>query len=134
MSAEQTSLPQWAINGLVWGCLALSGGFIALLGWFLRKYTRKVDELEKLTKTFVTGEQMVAIDLRIAPMVSRVELLAHLEQMREDNATRDRRMQEDRERMHQENKAGTAALRDELKEARTDVRAIHQRIDDVLTK
>jgi hypothetical protein len=130
----QSSLPQWAINALVWICLALSGAFIGSLGWILRKYTRKVDDLENLTKTFATTQDVLAIEMRIAPMVSRAELLAHLQQMREDNAARDKRMQDERERMHQENKAGTAGLREELREARADVREIHKRIDDVLTK
>lgn len=129
-----SSLPPWAISALIWICIGLTTISGGTGGWLFKKVWRKVEELEKASAHFATKSEVAQVALQIAPMVSRAELLAHLEQMRDDNAARDRRMQEDRERMHRENQAAINGVREDVKEARSDVRAIHQRIDVLNTK
>lgn len=106
----ESSLPQWAIDTLVWMALILSTGFTALLGWFLRKYTRKIDVLEENQKLFATQESVDQMELRISPMISRVEFLAYIQQMRDDADKRNDQMRDDRQRMHQENQSSLSNL------------------------
>jgi len=121
------ALPQWAVNIVVWACLVLSAGFTGLLGWFLRKYSLKIELLEKNQKLFATMDSVARMQLQIAPLISRTEFLAHLQQMREDNDRRNEQMREDRLQMHKENRDDNAALR-------ADVRAVHSRVDELFGK
>lgn len=131
---SQGSLPPWAINIIVWACLVLSAGFTGLLAWFLKKYSGKIDALEKNQKTFATAETVAQMELRIAPLASRTELLAHLEQMREDQERRNDQMRDDQRRMHQENRDDNAAIRSDNAATRADIRAVHSRVDELFTK
>lgn len=106
----ESALPQWAIDSLVWMALVLSAGFTAILGWFLRKYIRKIDVLEENQKKFATAESVAQMELRMSPMISRTEFLAHLQQLREDTEKRNDQMREDRQRMHQENQNSLSNL------------------------
>lgn len=106
----ESSLPQWAIDSLVWMALVLSAGLTTMLGWFLRKYIRKIDVLEENQKKFATVESVAQMELRMSPMISRTEFLAHLQQLREDTEKRNDQMREDRQRMHQENQNSLSNL------------------------
>jgi hypothetical protein len=132
--SESGSLPPWAISIIVWAALILSGGFSGLLAWFLRKYSGKIDALEKNQKSFATAESVAQMELRIVPLISRTELLAHLEQIRDDQERRNEQSREDQQRMHQENRDDNAAIRSDNAATRSDIRAVHSRIDELFSK
>jgi hypothetical protein len=132
--SESGSLPPWAINLVLWACLVLSGGFTGLLAWFFRKYSGKIDALEKNQKSFATAESVAQMELRIVPLISRTELLAHLEQIRDDQERRNEVLREDQQRMHKENRDDNAAIRSDNAATRSDIRAVHSRIDELFSK
>ncbi|MDP9089189.1 MAG: hypothetical protein M3O26_10680 [Pseudomonadota bacterium] len=131
----QNSLPQWAINALIWFALLVTSVCTGSFGWFLRKYILKVDNLEKRQQSFATAESVDALELRMAPMISRAELVAHLTQMRDESDKRFEQLRDDRQRQHQENLENGKALREELADnsaaIRNDLRAVHIRVDDI---
>jgi hypothetical protein len=124
---SEGALPQWAINVVIWVCMILSAGFTGLLAWFFRKYSLKIDALEENQKHFATAESVLEMQLLITPMISRTELLSYMNQMREDQEKINEQMRGDRQRLHQENRDDSAALR-------SDVRAVHARVDELFGK
>jgi hypothetical protein len=111
------SLPQWAVNALIWFALVVAGSFITLFGWIQRKYIVKVDshgeQLGKLASIFATLEVVDEMDGKIIGLVSRSELLAYMKDLREEQL-----------RMHKENLDNSHATR-------SDIRSVHERVDDI---
>lgn len=110
-----TSLPQWAINALIWAVVAVVSLFTGILGWFTRKYIIKVDFLAEkhasYPSTYATIEMVNAMEEKLSALVSRAELVAYMQQMRDDQL-----------RLHKENLDNGMATR-------TDIRAVHERVD-----
>lgn len=133
--APQTSLPQWAINALIWCCLAVSSIFLGCFGWFLKTQILRVKKLEENQSLFATAVSVKALELQMAPMISRNEFMAHIKQMREESDDKFEQLRDDRQRMHQENLDNNKRLQDALAASseivRGDIRGIHGRIDDV---
>lgn len=92
---DAQTIVNWA-GGVIAG---LFGIITAAGGWMFTKYIAKIDSLSDIVgglvpaDEVVTKDQLAAIEVRVAELVSRKELITHLEQMRED-----------RLRMHEENK------------------------------
>lgn len=110
-----TSLPQWAINALIWVVVSVVGLFTGILGWFTRKYIIKVDAhaewIASCPAKYATIEMVNAMEEKLPALVSRAELVAYMQQMREDQL-----------RLHKENLDNGMATR-------TDIRAVHERVD-----
>jgi uncharacterized membrane protein (Fun14 family) len=139
------SLPQWAVNALIWIVVAIVGLFTAVIGWFTRKYVVKVDKLEEkhanLATVFATIAEVDSLDEKhatamasltklldekIPAMMPRLEFIAFMKQMRDDEERRYEQSRQDRQRQHQEGLDNDAQLR-------SDIRAVHQRVDAVLS-
>jgi hypothetical protein len=127
--SQESGYPPWVFVALTWVGGSLATAIVGLFFWVLNLYRKKVDALEKNS---VTKADMAALELRMAELASRRELIAYLEQWRDE-----------RTRMHEENKASIAQLHDDIEttrsevrsarsEVRDDIRAVHNRIDQVL--
>lgn len=123
-----STLPPWATEVLFW----IIGGLIGLLqvisGWIFISMHRRIDKVEKSMENTIPG------------LVSRLELIATLQQMREDAEKRDSQTREDRRNMHVDNQSAIQNLRNDISAMREndigglreDLRAVHGRIDEVL--
>jgi hypothetical protein len=121
IQASESAIPQWAIDLLVWIALAVIGLFTGVIGWFTRKYIVKVDVhsdlIGAISATYATIKMVNAMEEKIPSMVSRAEFLAYMRDFREDQL-----------RMHKDNLDSSKTTRDEIRE---DIRAVHQRVDDI---
>lgn len=92
---------QGIINFLYGIGMGLMGLLMLIIGYVLDVYRKKVDSLEKSRETYAER------------FVTRTELATYIGQTRED-----------RQRMHTENL-------DNLREIRSDIKSVHERIDQV---
>jgi hypothetical protein len=108
-------LPQWAINAIIWVAVAVLSMFIGVLGWFTRKYILKVDGhadlLGAIPATYATIEMVNDMEETISGLVSRSELIAYMKELRDEQL-----------RMHKDNL-------DASRDTRSDIRAVHDRVD-----
>jgi hypothetical protein len=115
-----TPLPPWAIQILSWFALAVSGIFIGIYGWIQRKYVVKVDNhdkvIESLASVYATIQMVSEVEEKIPSLVTRIELMAFMQDMKDE-----------RLRMHRENLENGMATR-------TDIRAVHERVDALFRK
>ena len=122
----QSSLPQWIISPLVWILVFFASLITGSVGWLWRAVWLRLTTVETGIKD---------LELRMAPLISRTELLAHLKQMREESDQRFGILREDYQRTHQENLDSRKQLRQEIVDngaaVRGDIRGVHARIDDV---
>ncbi len=109
MTNQEIVYPPW----IIYLAFGLNGVLAAIFAYFLNLYRLKIDNLEK---TSVSNERIAKIEIVVAELASRKELIAYMTQIREDRMA-----------MHQENL-------DNFRELRADVRSVHQRVDEILSK
>lgn len=135
LSAESEGvLPPWAVEALVWIVLAVTGLFTGTYAWLFKDVMRRVKSLEGNEKNHATALSVTDLEMRMAPMISRTELLSHLDQLRDDQERRNEQLREDQRRMHQENRDDNAAIRSDNAATRNDIRAVHSRVDELFSK
>lgn len=120
-------LPQWAVNALVWFVMFIISITTGTIGWFTRKHLVKFDKLERNQGTFATKLEVAELELKIPTLISRIEFLAYMAQLREETERHYTRMSEERLRMHLENLGS-------IETVRTDIRAVHSRVDELYNK
>lgn len=123
--ADPTSLPQAAWNwlgALVGGVLTL---FAAVIGYNFREVSNKGKDnsaaisalkveaatfarMEDVNRDFVKREEFVAMEVQMAKLVSRRELIAYMRAQKDDQAKRDRQL----ELQHAENKEVMRDIKD----------------------
>jgi hypothetical protein len=112
---SDSTLPQWAINCLIWVAVAIVGLYTGFVGWFTRKYIIKVDfnseAIAAFPANYATIEMVTDMEDKLPGLVSRTELVSYMQQMRDDQL-----------RMHRENLDNGASTR-------ADIRAVHERVD-----
>jgi hypothetical protein len=120
--SQDSGYPPWVFVALTWFGGSLATVITAILAYFLNLYRKKVDALEKNS---VTRGDMAALELRMAKLASRRELISYLEQWRDE-----------RTRMHEENKASIERLHNDIEttrsQVRDDIQTVHRRIDELL--
>jgi hypothetical protein len=133
-------IPSWAVSGLIWIFVALGGVVVTVIGWLQRmhilttkEHSKQISELKSKQETFATVTAMNELEQRIPSLVTRTELVAYMAQLREDTEKRSDQMREDRLRMHDENQKGIAAVVEQVGAVRTDIRAVHARVDTLYT-
>lgn len=122
--------PQWVLNAAFSIVMGLLGLISAIIVYIVNIYRHKIDAMEhdrtllataadleavdKASREFATNDHLREIEMRIATLVSRRELLTYLKEMRESN-----------QQKHAENI-------EHMKEIRVDIRNLHLRIDEKL--
>jgi hypothetical protein len=109
--------------------IVLTGAATFIAFWF-RRYIDKVDALERVSHEYIKDAelaqryasqlQMVELEKRIADLVSRKELLAHLEELAEQ-----------RQINHQDNVERLERNGEDIREVRRESGETHKRIDDI---
>jgi hypothetical protein len=72
-------------------------------------------------------QERLALSVSQLEVRSRTELLAYLKQMRDDQEGLSEQVRDDQQRLHKENRDDNSALR-------SDVRAVHARVDELFRK
>lgn len=125
--------PQWLISPLAWVLALFATLIIGGAGWFWRVVWLRVTTVEGAVKDLALKHK--DLQLEMAPLISRNELVAHLTQMREESDAKFSQLRDDRQRMHQEHLDRAEQLREQIVEngnaVRADIRSVHARIDDV---
>lgn len=106
----------------------LGGALVAVMGWFLNSYSKKIDALEKrkhLTEADLEGK-----------FVKPADLDDKFDRLREDFLEYNKQNQSNVMQRHEENIENNRLLRKALEDnnnqVREDVRSLHRRIDDAL--
>lgn len=111
---------QWVINALLGTVSALTTILMGVGAYVLNLYRNKVDALEakqsQNVADFASQVKLAALETFVASLASRQELVACMNQLREDAA-----------RMHAENQ-------ESIRDMREDFRNVHGRIDDILNR
>lgn len=132
MSEPDHQLPPWAISGLLWLCLALFGIVSTAFRWIFGGLHRRMKDLETAQKKMATSASVTALEMRVAPLVSRSELLAYMKQMRDDSDERFTQLTADRKSMHEQNSERIDNVNANVSEASSNIRALSARIDRIL--
>jgi hypothetical protein len=115
LKIDDETVPQWAVNFLIWIAVAFVGLLTGVIGWFTRKYIVKVDEHAQLigamSATYATIERVNEMEDKIPALVSRSEFLAYMKDFREDQL-----------RMHADNLKAAGLTRE-------DIARVHERVD-----
>lgn len=133
------SLPQWAVNTVVWCAVLLVSILVGSYGWFVRRLIGKQDEHEKKLaaheREFATKNSVKVLADDMKEFVTKPDLAAIVRQMSEAADHRHKEQREDRLRMHQQNLDANKELREDLQTRdegiRDDIRGVHGRIDEL---
>jgi hypothetical protein len=148
---SEGALQPWVIKALIWIAISITSLFTATYGWLFRDVVHRVKALEGNDKKYATAlsvsqlevrsrtellaylkqmrddQERLALSVSQLEVRSRTELLAYLKQMRDDQEGLSEQVRDDQQRLHKENRDDNSALR-------SDVRAVHTRVDELFRK